>query len=99
MGITYVDIELVCGDDLALLRRGYMQPEQVRSLTVKALVDSGASLLTIPPSIRTQLALSTLDTQQAELADGSVITVDVAGPVENSIRESHSHGHGPSAAG
>jgi clan AA aspartic protease len=82
MGITYAEIELIRSDDLALLRAGYIQEEQINRIKVTALVDSGASMLTIPESIKNQLRLRKLDDQQAELADGSIINVEVVGPVE-----------------
>lgn len=82
MGITYAEIELIRSDDLALLDEGYIQEDQIRRSTVRALVDSGASMLTIPESIKTQLNLRKVDDQQAELADGSIINVEVVGPVE-----------------
>jgi clan AA aspartic protease len=82
MGITYADIELIGSDDLALLRFGYIQEDQIKRVKVRALVDSGASMLTIPESIKHQLNLARVDEQQAELADGSIIDVEVVGPVE-----------------
>lgn len=82
MGITYADIELIRSDDLALFDKGYIQEDQIRRVAVRSLVDSGASMLTIPESIKTQLNLRKVDNQQAELADGSIINVEVVGPVE-----------------
>jgi len=82
MGITYAEIELISSDDVALHRRGYIPEDQIKSMKVKALVDSGASLLMITESIKNQLNLLKIDEQQAELADGSVINVEVVGPVE-----------------
>lgn len=82
MGITYADIELISSDDLGLLRRGYIQPDQVKRVQIRALVDSSASLLTISESVKNQLDLNKIEQQQAELADGSIITVDLVGPVE-----------------
>lgn len=82
MGITYAEIELIRSDDLALLRAGYIGEDQIKRVKVRALVDSGASLLTIPPSIKNQLNLLKVDEQQAELADGSIIDVEIVGPVE-----------------
>ncbi len=82
MGITYAEIELICSDDVALHRRGYISEDQIKSLKVRALVDSGASLLVIPESIKNQLNLLKVDEQQAELADGRVITLEVVGPIE-----------------
>jgi len=82
MGITYAEIELISGDDVALHRRGYIPEDQIKSMKVKALVDSGASLLIITEYIKNQLNLLKIDEQQAELADGSVMDVEVVGPVE-----------------
>jgi hypothetical protein len=78
MGITYADIELICSDDVALHRRGYISEDQIKSLKVRALVDSEASLLVIPESIKNQLNLLKVDEQEAELADGNVITLEVS---------------------
>lgn len=82
MGITYAEIELINSEDLGLLRRGYILEDQVNRVKVTALVDSGASMLTISNSIKNQLNLPKVDEQQAELADGSVINVEVVGPIE-----------------
>lgn len=82
MGITYAEIELIRSDDLALMRAGFLREEQISRLNVRALVDSGASMLAIPESIKSQLNLAKVDEQQAELADGTVINMEVVGPVE-----------------
>ncbi len=82
MGITYAEIELIRGDDLALVRAGYIPESEVRKVKILALVDSGASMLAITESIRRLLNLSKLDEMQAELADGSVTTLDIVGPLE-----------------
>ncbi len=82
MGLTFADIKLTNSEDLALLHKGYIQEQAVRSVWVKALVDTGASMLTIPKSIQDQLNLPKVDEQRVELGNGSVITVDVVGPVE-----------------
>jgi clan AA aspartic protease len=82
MGITYAEIELTRGDDLALFREGYIPENRVRRMLVRALVDSGASMLSITPAIRDYLDLLKVDEQQAELADGSVAQFDGVGPIE-----------------
>jgi clan AA aspartic protease len=82
MGITYAEIEIISSEDLVLVGRGYISDDQVKRVKVRALVDSGASMLTIPESIKNQLNLSIVDRQQAELADGSIISVEVVGPIE-----------------
>jgi clan AA aspartic protease len=82
MGTTFADIRLTNSEDLLLLRKGYVEKDEVRSIQVKALVDTGASLLTIPLSIQKKLGLSKIDEQNVEMGDGSIITVDIVGPIE-----------------
>jgi len=82
MGLTYAEIELISGDDLVLARRGYIQPENVKKITVTALVDSGAYMLAINEQIKDELNLLKVDEQLAELADGSKIKLEIVGPVE-----------------
>ena len=82
MGLVYAEIELIRSDDLALWRAGYLEENQIRRIHVKALVDSGAYMLTINENIRLQLDLRKLGEQIAELADGTKKLLDVVGPVE-----------------
>lgn len=82
MGLVYADIELISSDDLALYRRGYAKEEEVRRLTVNALVDSGAYMLAINETVKSQLGLPVLDKQISRLADESQIEVEIVGPVD-----------------
>ena len=82
MGITYADIELIRGDDLALERAGYLKPSQVSRVQVSALVDSGASMLAISRSLARLLNLNKVDEVQTELAHGEVMQAEVVGPIE-----------------
>ena len=82
MGLIRTELELINGDDLALVRRGMLKTEQVRRMNVTALADSGAAMLAINESIRRQLGLFKVEERLAELADGSLATYDVVGPVE-----------------
>lgn len=82
MGLVYAEIQLTNGDDLALARKGLLAKEKAKKVITTALVDSGAYMLTINEEVRSQLDLPVIDTDWAELADGSKMQVDVAGPVE-----------------
>jgi clan AA aspartic protease len=82
MGKIYADIELISNDDLTLERKGYLQKNQVRRMTVNMLVDSGAYNLAINENIKAQLGLEKLDEQMFELADGTLQKFEVVGPVE-----------------
>ncbi|MEM1240115.1 MAG: hypothetical protein AAGI45_09775 [Cyanobacteria bacterium P01_H01_bin.26] len=80
MGITYAEIKLING--IGPARRGELAEEQVRQLTVSAMADSGTLMLSLPQSVCTQLGLDILGEADAELADGSVVQFNIAGPVE-----------------
>ncbi len=82
MGLVHANIELVSADDLALARRGYLEQDQIKRMNISALVDSSAYMLSINEEIKLQLGLAVLDEMEAELADGSVRKVEIAGPVE-----------------
>lgn len=82
MGKIYADIELTNTDDIALYRRGHIGEEEIRKMTVRMLVDSGAYNLSINENIMSQLGLEKINEQVFELADGTHKTFDVVGPVE-----------------
>lgn len=82
MGLVYADIELASGDDLALVRRGYLPEDQVKRLYARSLVDSGATMLAIPEFVKKQLDLLQIREIEAELADGSSLSFEVVGPIE-----------------
>ena len=82
MGLVHAEIELVRGADVVLYQEGYITKEQIKKMTVTALVDSGAYMLAINENVKAQLDLKVIDEQIAELADGSKIKLDIVGPVE-----------------
>ncbi len=82
MGLIYADLELIRADDLALVRGGYLATDQVRKLTVRALVDSGAYQLCINENVRRQLDLPYVERISAELANGNQVELEVVGPIE-----------------
>lgn len=82
MGIVYADIELTNGDDLAFFRRGHLSEEQIHRCSVRAMVDSGATMLAIPELIKKQLDLQPINQLESQLADGSASMFEVVGPVE-----------------
>lgn len=82
MGIVYADLELIRGDDLALVRAGYLPADQIQRVYVRAMVDSRATMLAIPEYVKQQLNLQPIDRLEAELADGSSMPMEVVGPIE-----------------
>jgi clan AA aspartic protease len=80
MGEVRTEITLVNIEDQADARRGYMPQDQVRRLTVNAVVDTGAVTLVINEGIREKLGLQLKKTGEATIAGG--------GKVQSGITES-----------
>ena len=81
MGEVRVRVRLTNAADESLVRRGQLKPEEVRSLEIEALVDTGAVRCTIPVNIKQQLGLSTVSRRSGQYADGRSEEVDVTEPV------------------
>ncbi|MFT4092196.1 MAG: aspartyl protease family protein [Niabella sp.] len=82
MGIIYADIELINGDDLALARRHIIGEEEIKRITVSMLVDTGSVYMCINENVQEQLKLNIVEKRKGQLADGSIVEYDVAGPIE-----------------
>ncbi len=82
MGLTYAEIELINSEELGLVRRHLMDKEDVKRMTVSALVDSGSFMLAINQYVQEYLQLPVLDKKFGEMADGTRLECDVVGPVE-----------------
>ncbi len=82
MVLVHVEIELINTIDLGLADRGIIEKDAVRGIKVTALVDSGAYMLAINENIRMQLDLKKVDEKEAVLADGTLRTLDIVGPVD-----------------
>ena len=82
MGLVYADIELVNADDLALVRKYIIGEDEIKRMTVRMLVDTGSVYMCINETVREQLDLAILEKRKAQLADGSIVEYDVAGPIE-----------------
>jgi clan AA aspartic protease len=82
MGLVYADVELINGDDLALVRRFIIGEEEVKRMHVNILVDTGSYMLCINESIQEQLSLPVREKRKAQLANGSIEEYEVVGPIE-----------------
>jgi clan AA aspartic protease len=82
MGLVYAEIELINGDDLALVRRKIIGEDEIKRMRVTALVDTGSLNLAINENIQEQLQLPVVDKRKAQMTDGSIIECDVVAPVE-----------------
>jgi clan AA aspartic protease len=81
MGEVRAQTMLTNAIDEALVRRGQLAPEQIRSYEADALVDTGAVRSVLPAHVVEQLGLAIRGQRMAEYADGRKEAVGVTGPV------------------
>ncbi len=77
MGEVRVKAKLTNAVDEALVRRGMLKPEQVRSYEADALVDTGAVRCVLPPHVVERLGLAIIGQRVAEYADGRLDAVGI----------------------
>ena len=82
MGEVSAEITLKNGADIILAQKGHISDKDVRSLTVTALVDTGATTLVISDNMRIKLGLDIVGTRTVTLAGGTKASCDVAEPVQ-----------------
>jgi clan AA aspartic protease len=82
MGHVYAEIQLTNEDDLAFYRRGWAAENELRRVTTRALVDTGAYDLIITKEVQERLQLPLIAKRPVKLADETVVEVDLVGPVE-----------------
>src|SRR6266404_5620820 len=70
VGRFSVDIEVANNDDMALVRRGFLRPDQVRRETIPGVVDSGAAMLVLPQAVVKRLGLPLGNKVKVRYADG-----------------------------
>jgi hypothetical protein len=70
VGRFSVDLEVANKDDLALVRRGLLSPDQVRRETIRDVADSGAAKLVLPEAVVRRLGLPLGDPIKVRYADG-----------------------------
>ncbi|MBK8081596.1 MAG: retroviral-like aspartic protease family protein [Saprospiraceae bacterium] len=82
MGLIHAEIELINGDDLSLVRRNMLDPDEVKRMYVNMLVDTGAYNLCINEVIQEQLQFPVVEKRKAQLANGSIEEYDVVDNVQ-----------------
>jgi predicted aspartyl protease len=70
VGRFSVEIEVANNDDLALVSRGLLSPDQVRRETIQGIVDSGATKLVLPEAVVKRLGLRLGEKIKVRYADG-----------------------------
>jgi clan AA aspartic protease len=81
MGNVFAELTLKNGSDLVRLHDGHISDKDVRSVTVRALVDTGAVSLVINEDVCQQLGLSIEEERTASLAGGGKVDCKITEPV------------------
>jgi clan AA aspartic protease len=81
MGSVYADITLINADDLAMVKRNIIGEDEIKKVTVKMLVDSGAYMMGITETVQELLNLSFIEKRKVIFADGTINEYDVVGPI------------------
>src|SRR5262249_2483854 len=66
-------------------RRGFLPKEEVRTIEIEALVDTGATMLVLPANIVSQVGLPFEGKRKVRYADGRVVEVPWVGGVRIEI--------------
>jgi clan AA aspartic protease len=82
MGLVEATIQLTNAWELENVRRGLMDKDEVKSIHVPMLVDTGSMYMCINEAVREQLDLSVQYKKKALTAVGRRIECDVVGPIE-----------------
>jgi len=81
MGNVFAEITVKNVKDMGLAQDGYINENNVRSVALNAIVDTGATTLVINEEIFKQLGLSIVKTRNINLAGGGKIECKVTDPV------------------
>ncbi len=85
VGRVVVNVVVRNGDDVARAQRGEVTPEQIRTLAIEALVDTGATFFCLPQSLVDQLGLSRFRERETRTISGRIM-MRVYEPVEIEVQ-------------
>jgi len=82
MELVRTEITLKNVEDILRVKSGLIPDQEIRQVTVNALVDSGAWTMVINEATREKLGLEAGRTAPGTLADGTMARYKLAGPLE-----------------
>jgi clan AA aspartic protease len=89
MSIVYTELTLKNEADAICAEQGLIKEDEIRQMTVEAIVDTGAWTLVINKEIREKLGLRDKGFGEAILADGQKGEYPMAGPLEVWWKDRH----------
>ena len=82
MSVVYTEITLKNEIDAAFAEKGYIKEDEIRQMTVQAIVDTGAWTIVINEETREKLGLEITGYEDGTFADGTKDMYKKVGPVE-----------------
>jgi clan AA aspartic protease len=82
MGMVYEEITLKNVEDAGNARGGFIRPENIRTATVTAVVDTGSMHLVITEELREKLGLGIREEKTAHIANGQSVPCKMTDAVE-----------------
>jgi clan AA aspartic protease len=89
MGTVYAEITLKNAIDVGEFQRGHISEQEVRSVTVTAMVDTGCGSLVITEQVREKLGLAIEELCNVELANGGKEECSLTEPVKIHWKNRH----------
>jgi clan AA aspartic protease len=77
MGTVKATVSIRNATDVGMSRRGILPPDQIRSVTVEAVVDTGAVRSCIPVDLKEKLGLEAIRHINAQMANGQTDGVEL----------------------
>jgi len=87
MGTVHAEITIKNAADVVNVKRGLIREEEVRSIVVTAVVDTGAASLVISEKQRQILGLGIVEERKARVADGRWVFCQLTEAVEVSWKD------------
>lgn len=91
MGLVYADVELARWYDVELHRKGLLSKNRIHRTKVRALVDSGATMMAINENVRKKLKLEKTGQDVAVMANETRLYVDIVGPIAIKFKNRHAN--------
>ena len=85
MGEVKVNVKISNAMDVAMTRRGLIPRDQIRSVIVEAVVDTGAVRSCMPVDVKEKLGLETVRHINAQMANGQTQSVELTEGVDMEI--------------
>jgi hypothetical protein len=81
MGLTYASITIQNSEDVADYRRNRIGEDEIREVTVNAMVDTGSVQMAINEEIQQALGLEIYDYRPSILANSLRVSLPIVGPI------------------